>query len=173
MFFYLQANSYQAIVITDGGQSYAVYTYNCQLLEWSGMFRFAVVGFNAFGEYFDNHQLSGFEVIGSIACENEPYSDFSNLVYEISLPGDVVQQLRVQCLKTHANDIERYTFPEIVNFAAIAQPCPCSIFQAFRDRRFRFAPSLDVSQGYCFYQTFPTLFIPETVTQTCCYSFTE
>lgn len=148
-------NSYQAIVITNGRQTFAVFTYNCGLLQWTGFGVHAVVGFNAFGELFENHVLSGSLDIGDIACVNEPCSEWSNQVYQISLPGDIASELRAQCFEQAFAD---RSLPEI-----FALPCPCSSFQAFFDRRFFWAGFF----GYprCYMQWFP---IFGTSIQLCC-----
>ena len=78
----MQFNTYQAIAITDGSQSYAVYTYRCGGLQWSGG---ATIGYNGgpVGEFYANHPLSGGSV-NTIACLNSGVTEWSNVVYNIS-----------------------------------------------------------------------------------------
>ena len=78
----MQTNTFQAIVITSGVESYAVFTYQCGTMEWSGG---ATIGFNANNTYFANHRLSGSFRANEVACLNSPITDWSNLVYQISL----------------------------------------------------------------------------------------
>lgn len=131
-------------------ESYAIYTYNCDMMEWSGLYRHATVGFNAFGEHYFNHRLSGFSVVNTIACEGPADSEWNNVMYRLSLSVDDVQQARATCRRTLFSDIEQFG-AEIAR--QNSQPCPCTIWQAFRDRRFRF--SFDsLSSGYCFYERF-------------------
>eukprot|EP00731_Ephydatia_muelleri_P037202 Em0418g1a len=80
-------NTYQAIVITDTIQSYAIFTYNCQLLQWvQSQFNYAVVGFNAGGTDYTNYNFSTTAQIGGIACNNSTYP-WSNVVYNIGKIG--------------------------------------------------------------------------------------
>lgn len=74
----LRNNSYQAVVITDGTKSYVVYTYKCGLMEWSGA---AVIGYNAVGTYFENHNISGSRT-HDVACLALP-EEVNNLVYDL------------------------------------------------------------------------------------------
>ena len=80
---YQQTNTYQAIAITDGFQSYAVYTYRCGDLQWSGG---ATIGYNGgpIGNFSENHPLSG-DNANSIACINTGVTEYSNVVYNVSI----------------------------------------------------------------------------------------
>ena len=161
----LQANTYQAIVITDGTQSYAVYTYNCQLMEWSGLFTHAVVGYNAFGQDFENHPLSGSADINNIACENQEHNTaWSNQIFKIGDSRDLIQQRRAECTKRLSEDRAKFgNTPLLV--ALSGEPCPCSFFQAIFDQRFTFSFEI----GLCFIQTFPSFLSGVATTQLCCY----
>lgn len=79
----LQTNTFQAIAITDGSQSYAIYTYRCGQLLWPGG---ATIGFNggAVGDFYANHPLSG-NSANSIACINSDVTEWSNVLYNISI----------------------------------------------------------------------------------------
>ena len=77
LFIKIQENTYQAILITDGTYSYAVFTYKCGLLEWGDD---ATIGFNAPGGFYHNHELS----YPGIDCVNYPNSNWSNIVYLLS-----------------------------------------------------------------------------------------
>ena len=77
-------------MITDGlagrNESYAVFTYKCALIEWSGIEPVhAVVGYSASGEYFMNYPDSGTADITSLACMNQPGSDWNNVVYNLTV----------------------------------------------------------------------------------------
>ena len=74
-------NTYQGILITNGEQSYAVFTYQCGLMAWSGG---ATVGFTSAGEFYQNHRLSGTPSITNIACLNPLDSEWTNIVYQLS-----------------------------------------------------------------------------------------
>ena len=78
--FISQANSYQAVLITDGNQkSYAVFTFQCGLLNWAGD---ATIGFNAGGDYYENHPLSGLSLSNAIACVHND-SVWNNVIYNL------------------------------------------------------------------------------------------
>ena len=75
----VQGNTFQGILITDGWRSYAVFTYKCGLLEWSGG---ATIGFYAEGDFYMNHPLSGVNST-QIACVNGDLL-WSNVVYSLN-----------------------------------------------------------------------------------------
>ena len=80
---FLQTNTFQAIAITDGSQSYAVYTYRCGDLGWSGG---ATIGYNGgpVGNFYANHPLSGTNSANTIACLNSGVTEWFNVVYNVS-----------------------------------------------------------------------------------------
>ena len=145
------------------------------MLEWTGLFEHAVIGYNV-GEgvdddfpRFDNYPLSGQPNVHLVACANRDRGvEWSNLVYKIGdISGDVVEESRAKCLRKYEDDIEIFgTNP--ISLASFARPCPCSAFQALRDRRFIFnfiaqPPSFTV----CFIQRFRSW---RGAVQECCYS---
>ena len=75
--FSLQENTVQAILITDGNYSYTVFNYKCGLMEWDNG---TTIGFNAAGGRYANNDPSSSDV----ACENIPYSEWSNVLYRLS-----------------------------------------------------------------------------------------
>ena len=83
-----QRNTFQAIIVTDGSaRSYAVFTYRCGSMQWSG--EPATIGFNADGGLFENHPLS--ETLNSrdIACQRFPETVWNNVVYQLAGRTDV------------------------------------------------------------------------------------
>ena len=76
----IQTNTYQGILITNGQQSYALFTYQCGQLGWSGG---ATIGFSAAGNFYQNHCLSGINA-RNIACLNSPGSTWTNVIYQLS-----------------------------------------------------------------------------------------
>ena len=79
-----QTNTFQGLVITNGTQSYAVFTYKCDQIKWGGG---ATVGFKADGTYFRNYDLSGQDNVQYIGCVNQPSTDWNNLVYTLVPEG--------------------------------------------------------------------------------------
>ena len=81
-----QGNTFQAILITDGLKSYAVFTYQCGYLYWSSP---ATIGINAPPEYYYNHPLTGTAVSpDEIACVHEN-SEWNNVIIDME-PNPVV-----------------------------------------------------------------------------------
>ena len=78
----IKENNFQAVVVTNGVQSYAVFTYKCGELNW--VRNRAGIGFSASSTLFANHPLSRQSNVNSIACLNSPSSPWSNVVYRIS-----------------------------------------------------------------------------------------
>ena len=75
--FYQKDNTFQAVLITDGVYSYTIFTYKCGLMEWDNG---AIIGYNAAGESFANHDPS----TSDVACLNSPDSDYYNAIYLLS-----------------------------------------------------------------------------------------
>ena len=155
--------------MTDGEQSFAVFTYNCNMLQWSGLFEHAVIGTNTGsgieGNFpsFQNHPLSSLPQATMVACANMDRGiQWTDVIYKIGdVSGDVLERNRAECVAMYLQDIQR--FQERLQFG---QPCPCSFFQAFRDTRFRLNRFSDESY-LCYVQRFPTSF---GQAQECCYS---
>jgi hypothetical protein len=72
-----EENTFQAILITDGTYSYAIFTYQCGLMGWDNG---ATVGYTAAGNPFENNDPSSSDV----ACLNLPDSDVSNTIFRLS-----------------------------------------------------------------------------------------
>jgi len=83
-YYYIQKNNFQVVVVTDGVQSYAVFTYVCGLLNWIGGPNAASIGFSASSTLFANHPLSRQSNVNDIACLNLQCSLWSNVVYQIN-----------------------------------------------------------------------------------------
>ena len=165
----LQTNSFQCVVVTDGQQTFVVFTYNSNMLEWSGPLNHAVIGVNVGtgvqGNFppFQNHPLSGFPDVPMIASLNLGRGiEWTDIIYKI---GDVSQneldRNRAACLAMYNKDIAQFgrkVLPAV-------QPCPCSLFQVIFDQRFLFNRfSFDVPT-ICASELFGNFSVQE-----CCYS---
>ena len=75
----LQTNTFQGIVITNGYQSYTVFTYRCGLMGWAAN---AVIGFKAANNFYQNHNLSG-NSGRLIACQNSAVTSWYNVLYPL------------------------------------------------------------------------------------------
>ena len=83
---HFQSNTYQGILITDGTHSFAVFIYQCGLLEWSGSDP-ATVGYYGDGNFYENHALANTANANTVACLNSPDSVWSNLIYRLNYLG--------------------------------------------------------------------------------------
>ena len=82
MFLYVQTNTFQGIVITDGATTFAVFTYKCMDLNWARVP--LVIGFSAAGDFFENHDFTGSVDAHLLDCHNQPASDYVNVIYNIT-----------------------------------------------------------------------------------------
>jgi len=72
-------NTFQAILVTDGTTSYAIYTYRCGEINWA---RSPSIGFNAAGRVFDNHPLAGNPSASAIDCNGD--NMWNNVIYNLT-----------------------------------------------------------------------------------------
>ena len=70
------------MLITDGVNSFSVFTYNCGLIEWDNG---GTVGFSAAGQMYANEILSG----SDLACINLNASVWSNVIYNLSMVPNI------------------------------------------------------------------------------------
>ena len=83
-------NNFQAVIITNGLQSYTVFTYQCGELNWVGL-NSASIGFCASSTSFANHLYSQQQNVNDIACLNQSHPPWTNVVYQISRElGDIL-----------------------------------------------------------------------------------
>ncbi len=135
-----QTNTYQAVVITDGASTHTLYTYTCKELEWSTIgSESAVVGYNAGGDYFDNHRSSGYYTVGNdVACVIEAETASSR---NQALTTTQTTTLGAnQALVTSAQDCQKELDQDVQligdkykQFSIDAGPCPCTSSQATKD----------------------------------------
>ena len=173
-------------MITDDIQTYAVFTYNCEMLQWTTpplSNRHSVIGYNLNTDFsqstsiptFQNHRLSTLPEVSTIACANKAENvAWSNIIYKIGESNSGLQLARAECLRLRDRDIKNF---QVHNpYMLSSSPCPCSVFQAFRDTRYMYIS--DINQhttaveipNLCFTQRFP----PRSInygTNLCCYSY--
>ena len=78
---FFQNNTYQVVLTTDGAQkSYAIITFRCGSINWAGE---AIIGYNAGGDYYENHPLSGLTLSNAIDCVHLNDSVWNNVVYNL------------------------------------------------------------------------------------------
>lgn len=170
----MKRNTFQAILISNGTETYTVFSYNCDLLEWTGYWSHASVGYsvqtNGIPGNFDefvNHPLSLRSSVRNVACQNVVHNvPWSNLVYKVGGSASTIQELRAQCIKAYQKDIELFSDIDAVQDALL--PCPCSVRQIWRDRRYRFFKYDYTERRWCYIQRFPSR---HQASQLCCYSY--
>ena len=82
-----QTNSFQVVAVTDGRDSYAVFTYQCGHMDWSSS---ASIGFST-GDgsyYFREHQLSGDTNANAVACLDG--NGFTTIIYKLTGIGMLI-----------------------------------------------------------------------------------
>ena len=181
-----QQNTYQAIIISDFISTFVVFTYNDKTLNWFKTCNdaYSVVGYNidlraaASLEFpsFQNHRFSGTRNIESIARTfQEKGVQWSNIVYLIGRDRSRTQEMVVNCDSMGQKD--KVQFSERGIRVEQGLSCPCSVTQAFRDRRYIHASEYLVeitgdesfSSRNCFVQVFRPLRANRGV-HLCCYS---
>ena len=86
---FLQTNTFQAVIVTDGSNSFAIFIYRCGDIQWDFRgfgpgFGGATIGFGASSEFFSNHRLALIRDATSIDCINAPENQFFTVLYGIS-----------------------------------------------------------------------------------------
>ena len=84
---YLQENSFQAILITDGTNSYSIFTYDCSRTEWGSS---VTIGFSAAGEPYANHDPSSSDIASLNTPDSNVIYRLSDMNPEVSLPGELL-----------------------------------------------------------------------------------
>ena len=56
-------------------------------MEWSDE---STIGFNALGEFFENHPLTGSPFSDAIDCVHSPESVWNNVIYDL-VPGELIE----------------------------------------------------------------------------------
>ena len=178
----MQTNTYQALVISDGLETFTVFIYNCDLLNWIGQVgSYASIGFSVRGQAddfrnFENSFYSQQSTVGLTACENTLFGvPYTTIVYRVGVASTGEQRARGACLERVARDQNSYNVPQplVVSRRSqlFLQDCPCTFLQAIRDTNFSpYSSSEDVHS--CFVATnfqfsFPT---GEKFVYRCCYS---
>ena len=181
MSYLLQTNNYQAIVVTNNTRTFVIFTYTCGEIQWSalGRNRAAVVGYNARGDYYDNHPSSGFSAIGnSVSCtfqlgrrQARQAPPSSNNMFDVGTNTSVAQQ-RGECLTAINIDIVFLTGGTPQNLVEMLDPCPYTLQQVREDfGRFVLQPGSFPSSVCYVSAMFISIQLVErfSLTQQCCY----
>ena len=137
----------------------------CDLIQWSGLWRYPTIGYNAERLHFENHHLTGRSDANEIDCTDSG-SLYTNVLYKIRVLDTNISELQNRCLTWYNEDIRLYMGNEQVdNFSNFQPACPCTSLQAQQDRRFSRFIKKDNSS--CYIENFPNEL---GGAQECCYS---
>ncbi|XP_064385849.1 mucin-like protein [Halichondria panicea] len=174
-------NSFEAIIITDGVVTFAVYTYICDDLQWgqSQDGDYSTIGYNInpasfFGSdskelpSFHDHRLSNLPMSEMIACSSLARgSRYHNEVYFVGRSKDTTQLARAECTSTINNDT---LYSDIIDGTTLKDGCPCNSAQASRDFAFRFIDMFELTLDTVYAGQFcVTPSFSQTNTILCCY----
>jgi len=138
----------------------------------------ARVGYNAQGNYFDNHPLSGMEFIGcSLNGNCRAIPTAPNPFNGLSLPNNqntIIYRAVAACLNAVRDDVDLSStiYESPAGLSAALEPCPCRRSHVSVDSgRFR----VETSNENCYRTTNPLIVDFNhtqnfSVTQRCCYS---
>lgn len=176
----MQTNTYQALIISNGLETFTVFTYNCDLLNWigSGLSTYASIGFSVQGQAgdfsnFENFVLSKTPTVGSVACSNVPFNiSYANIVYRVGVAGSEEQRARSACMERVRRDEIAFDIRslETVRSGLFLRDCPCTLSQANLDANFNFYTTTDGLT--CFYGSNFQFLLPDgnRFVYRCCYS---
>ena len=156
-------------MITNLEESYAIFTYSCNQLQWSGIDTFPTIGFNSPSDStntYTNHPLTAQEGATEIACNPNPVCN--NVIYQISKFQSFVEEQKRMCVEWYLSDFDKFEEPDIVSLDQMAPPCPCQLSQVQVDRYFE--PRTSNKSTTCFTTRFLLL---ELGVRECCYSIEE
>ena len=185
MYYLLQTNNYQAIIVTNNTRTFAIFTYTCGEIQWSalGRNRAAVVGYNARGDYYSNHPSSGFAAVGnSVSCtfqlgrrqaRQAPPPSMS-VMMDLGASSSVVQQ-REECLIAINFDMVFLTGSTPQNLVNMLDPCPPDLQTVKLDfGRFILHPGNFPGSSICYVSatsiSVSLLVSRIQLTQQCCYN---
>ena len=146
---------------TDGLNSFAIFNYNADDMEWSGRWSEAVIGYNVeHGSYYDNNKLSETDQVKEISrlASASNVGKPGKIVYRLSLHPSYIAQAKRNCRVWYYKDKREHD----LRWVETLEPCPCRWWQAWWDRRFRFD-----WYSLCAYSIFES---SSGSRQECCYS---
>ena len=172
--------------MTDTFHTYAVFTYKCGDMQWSGLNQNqgAVIGFDAEGNYFGNHPLSGSSSIGeAVSCtfDNNMRRKKRELQQTdpiCNLTPDPPPDFRTECQQMGQDDISLFRKLFGANhreaprtLADMFGPCPCTKDHADNDLgRYIKQPSDTIIGVECYVSGKPITVQTLNLTQQCCYT---
>ena len=182
----IEKNSYQAVIISDYKTTYAVFTYDAKSLKWFSTCDdvYSVIGYN-FDQRttdllnlpsFQNHRFSGSSNIKRIPLKFQSQGvQWANLIYLIGKNESPIQRSAAECVSMGNRDGSQFIDRRVRVEQDLS--CPCSVEQAFRDRRYIHAAAYLAEitgddrflSRNCFVQVFRPLRANRGV-HMCCYS---
>ena len=168
LLFMIQRNTYQVVVTTNGMQTFVMFNYPRDGLQWSGRTLSAVVGYTSHdASFFQSHYLSGYPEVVNIASQQLPSNvgTVGRLFYRLSEDNNICASNSL-CLSWYFNDIEQEGLS--LFWSLFLPPCPCTLFQAEWDWRYQWQNSTATS--VCYVSTFVSVNGAQTE---CCYSLPQ
>ena len=135
----------------------------CNLIQWSGLWWYPTIGYNAERLHYENHHLTGQSDANEIDCTDSD-SLYTNVVYKIRVLDTDISSLQSQCSIWFYSDSGGGN-EEVMDFSNTQPACPCTLSQAQQDRRFSLFTAKDNSS--CYIQRLPNV---RGGAQECCYS---
>lgn len=100
-YIFSQTNTFQAMVLTDGSQSYTIFTYNCTDLEWEKTNSLVIadcsfIGYYAGRNFFDP-QFNDLQIdyrtanITQASCGGDGTS-WNNFIFPLSIDGELMNK---------------------------------------------------------------------------------
>ena len=128
----MQTNNYQAIVVTDTFSTHVIFTYECGGMQWSTSGNAAaVIGFNAGGNIYHNHPLSGTKLIReAVDCS---MNNITNMLLTLPSTPSAYNIVPRRCLMKYSEDKNILSGSDINALAEMLEPCPCTFRQAILD----------------------------------------
>eukprot|EP00117_Sycon_ciliatum_P009054 scpid1187/ scgid4064/ Laminin subunit alpha-5; Laminin-10 subunit alpha; Laminin-11 subunit alpha; Laminin-15 subunit alpha len=165
----LGANSFQAVVTTDGCVSYSMFHYLNGSIVWSGRFNIhARMGYtDGSGVYTYSHPDSSTPAVKTVDLSSNINATYNGKwMWRITGPCSGTFLAQRKCLKWADDDAILY--PEVGDYSEAAQPCPPSFRQAISDQQFTFFRNYK-EQRFCVRQRFSSRFSGKQIYSICCY----
>ena len=168
-------------MITDGTQTFVMYTYQCGLMEWSGEAGATVngsrttIGYNLGGE-FHNHPLTRTaqpHIMGCISQKSDDTigrrqaSKWHNHIYQLPTTVEPMQQLRSECMRMRIRDIQ--SVGDIQPLSRSLGACPSTLTQMLQNPYFVHHTQLSTVTSRCYVHLF-SAGDADISSLICCYS---
>ncbi|CAH1802267.1 unnamed protein product, partial [Owenia fusiformis] len=154
-----QTVNHQTVLVTDGMRTYSLFHYGEMSWKW---WKNANIGYDAGDDFnYFHHYLYGKKGILDISRMKGNTGLIGGWIFRLDLNGENKPNFGAKCVLWAIRDI-RSLSTSLWQAKNEVQPCPCMVWQAWRDRRFR----MDW-WSLCAHQRFPSR---HRHGQMCCYN---